>query len=53
MAEKPRLLIVDDGSTCAKVVRERMPEVEIVHHSITPSVRTTWINMKSLKNPVA
>jgi two-component system nitrogen regulation response regulator GlnG len=31
LAEKPRLLIVDDGSTYARVVHERMPEVEIVH----------------------
>ncbi len=31
MADKPRLLIVDDGETYARVVRERMPEFEIVH----------------------
>jgi two-component system nitrogen regulation response regulator GlnG len=31
VAEKPRLLIVDDGETYARVVRERMPEVELVH----------------------
>jgi len=39
MASRPRVLVIDDGETYARVVAERMPEFALVHPRGQPSAR--------------